>query len=151
MSSANVTNTSAVFTCATYPRPPQTRKANVPPAGRLFAQDLADTFDEAGFPTTQMARDEHDPSQLWWENTYWYFFLSAYRQEYFVQVEPIGDSTLWRVAFSQAGGVLSIFRKQSNLTMPSWLQRRAEELIVKVAKCDDLRWIDEAEALALWT
>lgn len=152
MSTDVASNTNAVFTSDRFDRVwhPDGGDSH-PPPGCDFALSLVDAFIAAGFDVTQMDRDSTDANNLWWEHSYWYFFLIADRQKYFVQLEPIDNGDLWRVAFSRSGGIGSIFRShQQALRMPMELQQRADAIIQSLAACDDLRWVTEDEAVSLW-
>ena len=145
-------NTNAVFTSDRFDRVwhPDGGDSH-PPPGHDFVLSLADAFATAGFDITQMDRESTDPNALWWEHSYWYFYLVDGRQKYFVQLEPIDNGDLWRVAFSQTGGIGSLFRSHENaLKMSPRLQQRAESIIESLANCDDLRWLTETDAVSLW-
>ena len=152
MTSNLVTNTNAVFTTNRFDRTwhPEGGDSH-PPPGRDFALALGDAFADTGCDISQMDRDYTDSNDLWWEHSYWYFYATTDRQKYFVQIEPIDNGDLWRVAFSMAGGVGSLFRSHKNaLRMPTSLQQRAQSIIQSLTDCNDLRWVTEDEAVSLW-
>ena len=147
-----VGKTNAVFTSDRFDRTwhPEGGDSH-PPPGRDFALALGDAFATAGFNISQMDRKSTNEYDLWWEHSYWYFYLTADRQKYLVQLEPIDNGNLWRVAFSLSGGIGSLFRSHERaLRMPAGLQQRAQAVIQSLTDCDDLRWMTEDEAVSMW-
>lgn len=153
MASDDVGSTNAVFTSDIFGRDwhPEGGDSH-PPPGRDFALALGDAFVSAGWQVSQMDRNSDDPKSLWWEHSYWYLFLTHSDRRYFVQIEPIDNGNLWRVAFSlRRGCLVSLFGDhRKSLVMSASLQSEVHRIIVRLTNCSDLRWITEDEAAAMW-
>jgi hypothetical protein len=153
MTSDDVGNTNAVFTSDVLDRDwhPEGGDSH-PPPGRDFALALGDAFVDRGWHVSQMDRETDDPKSLWWEHSYWFLFLTHSDRSYFVQIEPIDNGNLWRVAFSLRRGCLAALftDHQKSLVMSAALQSKVQRIIERLAKCNDLRWVTEDEAIAMW-
>ena len=72
-------------------------------------------------------------------------------RSFWVHLEPIGDDNIWRVAFHRRRGCFaSIFLPKSTSPLPSQLKSDAESIIRRLSDCNDLRWVSDDEAEALW-
>ena len=86
MASDDVGNTNAVFTSDSFDREWHPEGGDsLPPPVRDLALALGDAFVDAGWQVSQMHRNSDDPESLWWEHSYWYFFLTYLGRGYFVQ------------------------------------------------------------------
>lgn len=153
MATDSAENTDAVFTSDEFDRTFHEEGGDShPPPGRDFVLALGAAFVNAGWDVSQMDEACVDPKDQWWEHSYWYLFLEYEGQSFLVQLEPIPETDLWRVAFSlRRGCLLSLFGDhRKSLVMPRPLQTQVASIIERVANTTDLQWMSEDEALAIW-
>ncbi len=148
-----VDDTNAIFTSSAIARDWREEGGDShPPPGREFVLALGAAFLDAGWQVSQMDPDCTDPKSLWWEHSYWFLFLGYREHSFFVQLEPIPETGLWRIGFSLRRGCLpSLFGDhRKSLLMPGSLRAQVTSIIERAANTTDIRWVSDEEAMALW-
>lgn len=120
-----------------------------PPPGRSLASALLKTFEAAGFsrhpyrPPSDVAPDD-------WEHSAWFFFIRFGKLKFTAFLEcsmnPAAVDGQWCLTFFQSIGILrAILGGRRDSELPEGFRSQVERVIAETAKCEGIRWVDEAE------
>jgi hypothetical protein len=127
-----------------------------PPPGRDLAQAWGAALEEAGLTVVGLQDKPSDPRNDRWEHSYWFFYVTHDRTEYFVQVECVWDEDdrrgYWIVSLTKKVGCLRsiIVSPRSAVALPNDLQRLIEQAIERIAEPQEMIWVTDEQADASW-